>query len=158
MRGAVAGAVGTATMDLVWFTRYKRGGGTQSLPEWELSSGLTWETAPAPAQVGKRLAEGILRRELPEGSAPLVNNAVHWGTGVMWGAVYGIVVGPRPRRRISYGLAYGPFVCLTSYVVLPLAKLYKPIWQYDAKTLAQDFSAHLGYGLGTSVSFAALSR
>lgn len=39
-RGLVAGAVGTAAMDLVWFARYKRGGGTDKLVDWEFSSGL----------------------------------------------------------------------------------------------------------------------
>jgi hypothetical protein len=32
--GAVAGAVGTAAMDLVWFYRYRKGGGQQGLLAW----------------------------------------------------------------------------------------------------------------------------
>ncbi len=159
VRGAIAGLVGTAAMDLVWYSRYQRGGGTQRLHEWEFSSGLTWDTAPAPAQVGKQLAEGVLGKELPPESAPLVNNAVHWGTGVMWGAVYGAVAAAQPTPpSVACGGPFGEFVCLTSYAVLPLMKLYKPIWQYDARTLAKDFSAHLAYGLGTSVACALLSR
>jgi hypothetical protein len=31
--------------------------------------------------------------------------------------------------------------------------LYKPIWEYDPGTLAKDLSAHVVYGLGTSVAF-----
>jgi hypothetical protein len=38
-------------------------------------------------------------------------------------------------------------------VVLPLAGVYKPIWEYDVPTLWQDLSAHLVYGLGTAVTF-----
>jgi len=38
-------------------------------------------------------------------------------------------------------------------VVLPLAGLYKPIWEYDRHTLAKDLSAHLVYGLTTAVVF-----
>jgi hypothetical protein len=34
-----------------------------------------------------------------------------------------------------------------------LAKLYKPIWEYDPKTLADDLSAHLVYGVGTATAF-----
>jgi len=157
VRGAVAGAIGTAAMDLIWYRRYRVGGGDQSLLEWEFASGVTWDSASAPAQVGRRLAEGFLQRPLPDQAAPRVNDAVHWGTGLMWGAAYGIVVGSRPAPRIAYGAVFGPIVCLTSYAVLPLAKLYKPIWQYDAKALAKDFSAHLAFGLGTSASFAALA-
>jgi len=42
-------------------------------------------------------------------------------------------------------------------VVLPLAGLYKPIWQYDAKVLAKDLGAHCVYGLGTAATFRLLS-
>jgi hypothetical protein len=37
-------------------------------------------------------------------------------------------------------------------VILPAAKLYKPIWDYDFNTLANDLSAHLAYGLGTATA------
>ncbi len=39
------------------------------------------------------------------------------------------------------------------YVVLPAAKLYQPIWTYDVKTLADDLSAHLVYGLVTAAAW-----
>jgi hypothetical protein len=32
-----------------------------------------------------------------------------------------------------------------SYVLLPLAGLYRPIWEYDAKVLAKDLGDHLVY-------------
>jgi hypothetical protein len=43
-------------------------------------------------------------------------------------------------------------------VILPAAKLYKPIWDYDAKTLANDLSAHLVYGFATAIARRLLSR
>jgi hypothetical protein len=43
-----------------------------------------------------------------------------------------------------------------SYVILPAAGVYRPIWEYDLRTLWQDFSAHLVYGLGTAAAFRAL--
>jgi hypothetical protein len=42
-------------------------------------------------------------------------------------------------------------------VILPAAKLYEPIWEYDAKTLAKDLSAHLLYGTVTAATFGLLS-
>ena len=73
--GALAGAVGTVAMDLIWFARYCRGGGTSTFIDWEFARGLRdWEAAPAPAQVGKRLVEGFLQRELkPDLAAPMTN-------------------------------------------------------------------------------------
>ena len=159
LRGAVAGAAGTLAMDLVWFGRAKKSGSDQGFTQYEFSSGVTWETAPAPAQVGKRLAEGFLQREMPAEQAPLVNNVVHWATGLSWGVVYGLLMGSRSRRAgIGPGVVFGPLVCLTSYAVLPMAGLYKPIWEYDSATLAKDFSAHLAFGVGTAAAFRALTR
>jgi hypothetical protein len=87
VRGLLAGAAGTAVMDGVWYARYRRDGGTSSFPEWETAVGLdSWEDAPAPAQVGKRVVEGLLQRELKPEKARLVTNLVHWGYGIAWGA------------------------------------------------------------------------
>jgi hypothetical protein len=44
-----------------------------------------------------------------------------------------------------------------SYAVLVPAKLYKPIWEYDAETLWKDLSAHLVYGLATATTFRVLA-
>ncbi|HZA82419.1 MAG TPA: hypothetical protein VFC13_13265 [Actinomycetes bacterium] len=35
-------------------------------------------------------------------------------------------------------------------MLLPLAGLYRPIWEYDAKVLAKDLGDHLVYGLGAA--------
>src|SRR4051812_31361953 len=94
VRGLVAGAAGTLAMDLFLYARYKRGGGTTGFPKWELSTEITsWEQAPAPAHVGKRLIEGLFQQELPKERAPLVNNVTHWGYGMLSGAGYGVVAG-----------------------------------------------------------------
>ena len=53
----------------------------------------------------------------------------------------------------SIGIVFGSIVWATSYVVLPLVKLYKPIWEYDGKTLAKDLIAYLTFGLGTGAAF-----
>jgi hypothetical protein len=159
IRGVVAGIVGTAAMDAFLFGRYRRGGGDSPFPAWEFSAGITsWEDAPAPALVGKRLVEGLFQTELPPTRAPLVNNVMHWGYGILNAVQYGIVVGSLPEPRIRYGVPFGAAVWGGDYVILPAAKLYEPIWKYDAKTLANDLSAHLVYGLGTATALQLLSR
>jgi len=158
VRGLVAGAVGTAAMDALLYRRYRRGGGTSSVDEWELSKGLSsWEQAPAPAQVGRRLVEGLFDLELSPRRVPLVNNVMHWAYGTFNGAQYGIVAGSLPRPRIAYGLVFGATVWGADYVILPAAKLYRPIWEYDRKTLTDDLSAHLVYGLTTAAALRVLS-
>ena len=157
VRGTVAGGCGTAAMDLVWFYRYKRGGGESSFFDWEFSVGLDdWSNASAPAQVGKRLYEAFFQRELSPRWAALTNNVMHWSYGMGWGGIYGIVAGSMRRPRILAGVPFASFVWGISYVILPAAGVYKPIWEYDLRTLWQDFSAHLVYGLGTAAAFRAL--
>jgi uncharacterized membrane protein YagU involved in acid resistance len=132
-------------MDLVWFARSKRGGDDRGFVEWEFSTKPDWNEVSAPGQVGKRVVEGFLQR------------VMHWGYGVLWGVQYGIVAGSLSRRRVAPAMLLGPVVWASSYAVLPLAKLYKPIWQYDAETLAKDLSAHMAYGLATAITFRILT-
>ncbi len=157
--GAAAGAVGTAAMDLLWFSRYRRNGGDSGFIDWEFLAGPnSWDEAPAPAQFGRRLIVGILQRELAPERARLMNNIVHWATGVGWGVAVGLVSGSFPTRRIWHGLILGAGVWAQSYVVLVPAKLYKPMWEYDAETLWKDLSAHLVYGLATATTFRVLTQ
>jgi hypothetical protein len=158
VRGAVAGAAGTAAMDAAKYAQYRRGGGAQPFGAWETSEGLDdWESAPAPANVAKRLVEGLTQHELKAGKARLANNATHWGTGVGWGAAYGVLAGSLPSRKIRHGLLWGTVVWASSYVVLPVLGLYEPIWEYDAATLAKDLGAHLVYGVTSAAVFRVLA-
>jgi len=158
-RGLVAGTIGTAAMDALLFRRYRRGGGDRRVEQWESSAGLSaWEEAPAPAQVGKRLVEGLFQVELPPSRARLVNNLTHWAYGILGGVQYGVVAESLRAPRIVYGLPFGAAVWASGYVILPAAKLYQPIWEYDRKTLAKDLSAHLVYGLATAGALQLISQ
>ncbi|MGH9127662.1 MAG: hypothetical protein ACRDY2_01540 [Acidimicrobiales bacterium] len=154
VRGVVAGAVGTAALDLVGYARYRRGGGEQGLLAWDSSAELAgWDAAPAPALVGKRVVEGLFQIELEPPWARATNNIMHWGYGTGWGAAYGILAGSLRRPGLAVAGLFGPVVWASGYVVLPLARLYKPIWRYDAATLLADLGGHLVYGLTTAVAF-----
>jgi hypothetical protein len=153
-RGLIAATAGTLAMDLTLFRRYKHDGGKDPFRRWEFSGGLhSWEEAPAPAQIGRRIVEGVFQRKLPDTRVPLVNNITHWAYGIFAGAGYGLVAGSLRQPRTGYGAVFGASVWGASYVVLPAAGLYKPITQYDRVTLAKDLSAHLVYGLTTATAF-----
>ena len=157
--GAAAGAAGTAAMDLVGYRRYRKGGGTEGLTPWETAENVNkWADAPAPAQFGKRVFERITGHDLPDHRARSTTNLVHWATGIGWGAQFGLVNGLWRRHQVVLGVLFGPAVWLAGYVILPLAKVYKPIWEYDRATLVKDFGAHMAYGSVTAASFAALAR
>ncbi len=158
MGGVLAGAVGTVCMDTVRYLRYRKAGGTDSPMAWEFPPVENWQQATDPGQVAKRVIEGFTQRELPDRWAWLTSTVAHWGYGSAAGAGYGILVGSLRRQNPVYGLPFAAVVWLTGYVVLPEGGLYKPIWEYDVKTLADDLSAHLAYGAGTGAVFWLVSK
>jgi uncharacterized membrane protein YagU involved in acid resistance len=99
------------------------------------------------------LYETITQRELPASYAALTNNLMHWLYGVGWGGLFGLSVGSVCAARLRQGPLLGALVWLASYVSMPIAGFYKPIWSYDLKTLWDDLSAHLVYGSATAVAF-----
>ena len=156
--GLLAGAIGTVSMDTVRYVKYRRGGGQDSPLAWEFAPVDSWEQAPDPGQVTKRLIEGFTQREIPDRWAWLTSTLTHWAYGSAAGALYGVLAGSMRRPHALYGLPFGATVWVSGYVVLPEAGLYKPIWDYDAKTLASDLSAHLAYGAGTGAAFWLFTR
>ena len=159
-RGLVAGAAGAVVMDLAQFARYRRGGGRSPVRDWEFTVEVDdWSQAPATAQIGRHIVEGVTRRPWPVERAGVTNNVVHWGYCMAWGAVFGLAQSSRRGRlpRAWHGLPLGATVWLSSYVIMPLAGLYRPIWEYDAPVLAKDLGDHLAYGTGVSVAYRLLA-
>jgi hypothetical protein len=154
LSGLVAGAVGTVAMDLVWYARYRRGGGEDGFFKWEFGSAPDeWQKASAPARVGKLLYETVTKAELPESQIGVTTNVMHWAYGTQWGVVLAAGLGANTNLKLWRGPLLGAMVWLASYVSLPVAGFYKPIWSYDPKTLWDDLSAHLVYGTATATSF-----
>ena len=156
-RGVAASALGTLAMDLFLYRRYKRGGGERGFGAWESSTGLaSWDDAPAPAKVGKRMVETVTRRELSPRWARTINNLTHWGYGISAGAPFGVAASALGSTKLRYGLPFGAGVWASGYVTLPLLGVYRPIWEYDLETLGKDLGAHLVYGIGTAPAFRVL--
>jgi hypothetical protein len=156
--GAVAGLAGTVCLDAVHFLRQRRAGGEQDPLKWEFAAVPTWDDAPAPGQVGRRLIEGFTQRKLPDGSAWLISTLMHWSYGAGWGALYGVLAGSMRAPHALYGAPYGAVVWANDYVALPQAGLYEQIWKYDRKTLGVDLGAHVAYGTGTGIAFWLVSK
>jgi hypothetical protein len=158
IRGVEASAVGTLAMDALLYRRYRNGGGGSAFVAWESSEGVeSWDGAPAPALVAKRLLERLIGREVSPRYVRLLNNLTHWGFGLATGAGYGLIVGSR-KSKVRYGLPFGAAVWLGGYVVLPRLGVYEEIWKYDLETLEKDLSAHLVYGAATAAAFSLLAR
>jgi len=146
-RGVVAGVLGTLAMDLLWYSRYRRGGGKDPFGSWEITSRINdWEAAPAPARMGRILVRSATGRDVPVARAAALSNVMHWSYGTTWAAGYAVAVAGRRGRPWWHGPAFGAAVWASDYVTLPLAGVYEPIWRYDAAALWKDLSAHLVFG------------
>ncbi len=154
--GAAAGAVGTLAMDLLWWSRARRGGSDDGFVDWEFSTGAidSFDDASAPGQVGRRAA-AVVGVELADDDAGLTVDVVHWLTGTGYGVALGLL--SDGRRPITSGIATGLAAFLASYATLGAIGIYDPIWDYDRDTLAQDASAHVVFGLAAGLALAALS-
>ncbi len=139
VRGVVAGAAGTALMTAAQTAYYKYTGS---------------ESSSTPAEVGERVIEGVLQREVPV-SEDALNQGMHWAYGTSMGVPFGIVAGSRrePASVLGSGIAFGIAAWGASQVELPAMKLAPPPWEYSASSLATDVGFHLVYGLGTALAF-----
>lgn len=156
LRGFAAGLVGTAAMtayqELVSWTKRSRAGDSGKTD----SSPNDWHQAPAPAQVGKRLIEGLFQYEVSPDRIPLLTHAMHWAYGIGWGGVYGIVQGTAESSPLRHGLVFGTGVWGMSYIELVPMGLYRPPWVYSIQTLATDLSYHLVYGVSVAAAYEVL--
>ena len=53
--GLLAGLMGTVCLDAVQFLKHRRAGGTESPLAWEFAPAQTWEKAPDPGQIARRV-------------------------------------------------------------------------------------------------------
>lgn len=155
LRGLIAGVGGTAAMtayqELVPSGGNADGGEPQSEAE-------RWQRAPAPAQVGNRILEGVFQRQVPADRIPLLTNVMHWLYGTTQGGVYGLVRGTVRADPLVAGILFGAGVWGLSYLQLVPMGIYEPPWRYPAKALALDLSYHLVYGVGVAGVYDGLDR
>lgn len=142
-KGLVAGAAGTAAMTGYQLAVAKlRGSGSSS----------------APAEVGRRIIEGVFHRQVPEDRMDALNNAMHVAYGTSWGPVYGVTQSSLGLPAAHHGALLGTLVWGASLVQLPAMKIAPPVWKTPPLEIALDLSYHLVYGLAVAGAFALLER
>ena len=155
-RGLAAGIVATAaiTVSQEVVSRFR---GRSQFRE-QAKTPRTWADAPAPAQVAKRVSEGVFSYRVTKKQAPVVASVVHWTYGCALGCLFGVMQAKAKPPAVLHGLAFGTVVWAWAYVLLPPLKIYEPIWRYPAGTLAVDLSQHLVFGLTLAGAYEGLER
>lgn len=113
------------------------------------------EPSSTPAEVGKRIIEGVFERQVDDEQMELLNHAMHWVYGTSWGVLYGLAEGTAGARSGRSGALFGLLVWGASLVALPAMKLAPPVWEYPPQELALDLGYHVVYGLGVGAGYAA---
>lgn len=157
-RGVAAGLIGTACMTGLQEVMARRRRRARAMAGHAMDGGDPWEHAPAPAQLGRRIVEGVFQREVPAERIPLFTNAVHWGFGTMMGGAYGLLQGTFAGRSLLRGPLFGLGIWAQSYATLVPLGLYQWPWHYRPGAIVKDVSYHLLYGTGTAAGYELLGR
>lgn len=150
-KGVLAGFAGTALMT-AYQEAVSRARGRSATAE-QLKEPRTWAEAPAPAQVAKKVSEGVFNKRVVKRQAPVITNVVHWSYGAALGGAYGLAASRLQRSAAVQGLAFGTAVWGLAYASLAPLGIYEAPWRYPAKALGIEFSYHLVYGLGVAAAF-----
>jgi hypothetical protein len=145
IRGAIAGAAATWLMDLV----------TTGMLEAQPREVTARERAAQPngmSSVGNLVdrVEAATGFHVPTGRRRPVENVIHYGLGIVPGALYGVVRRFLPFARVGRGLAYGLalFAVNDEYANTKLG-LAAPPKAYPPETHMRGLTGHAVLGLAT---------
>ncbi|MDP9275045.1 MAG: DUF1440 domain-containing protein [Chloroflexota bacterium] len=145
LAGAIAGLVGAYAMErfqALWTETERRARPKQTA--------RAAKDEPATVKAAERVAETVLQTELPEQVKPVAGEAVHYGMGMLSGAIYGAIAELLPIVRAGNGLVFGAVLWWvadeTAVSALGLAKTPSA---YPPSTHAYALSSHFVYGFVT---------
>jgi hypothetical protein len=101
----------------------------------------------ATAKMARKLAQGLLQRDLTDDEMKIAEPLVHYGYGVLAGGVYGALAEITSLAKSGTGSVYATALWLGGdEIAVPKLGLSKPASSYPAKVHAASLAAHLVYG------------
>jgi putative membrane protein len=147
LAGAIAGLVGAYAMErfqALWADTANR-----ARPQQTASAA---KDEPTTVKAAERLTETVFHAELPDEIKPAAGEAVHYGMGMLSGAVYGTIAEIVPIVRAGNGLLFGAVLWwLADNTAVPAVGLSKRPSAYPPSTHAYALSSHLAYGFVTEI-------
>ena len=120
VKGAIAGLAGTAIVSV----------GLQVGPKLMERAGALPEGASDAEQPTEKLAESVAEKtfdtELADGTKMAAGQAIHWGYGTFWGAVYGVVQHELNLPAPVAGALFGGVIGGVASTVVPALNLTPP--------------------------------
>ena len=113
---------------------------------------------PTSRVAARKVAEG-LGYSLDERQLGLATAAVHYGLGLAWGPVYGLLRRHARMRPLAAGLATGAAMSLVvDEALVPALGLSPPNRAFPAVTHVRGFLNHLAYGAAAALTAEAVYR
>lgn len=135
VHGALAGALGAATMTVLRMAAHRAGWIQAMVPQ----AVEVWAKARTPLPWPRRAETHHVADQL-----------LHLGYGGLAGAAYALAQSPRPGARPSRAVELGGLLWIVgSFVLFPALKIARPPWRASPREEAVNLGAHLLYGAVT---------
>lgn len=154
IKGAMAGLAGTAVLTQVM----QRG---PRFMDEKLGVSIAEPETDAPddprAELVERVAAGVLETDISAETKQTASQAIHWGYGALWGAIFGIVQSSLRIPLLVHGTIFGGLVAAVASTVVPAMGL-APSPREQPKTMsAMQFVNHLIFGWAVALTFRVLT-
>ncbi len=158
LAGVLAGAAATAAMDGYWAVVRSEPG---ERPEQKPKRGDDSQEKDEPSTqiMADKLSQAVIGREVPKKHKAEAGVAVHYATGLLWGAAFGALAARVPRVGIVAGLLYGVFIWLAlDEVGLRALTIAPEADEVPLEEHVQALGAHLVFGGATGLAIRLLLR
>jgi hypothetical protein len=136
VHGALAGALGAATMTVMRMFAHRAGWIQAMVPQ----AVEVWAKDRSPFPWPQRAEAHHVADQL-----------LHLGYGGIAGAAYALTQAPRPKAKPSRALELGGLLwAFGSFVLFPALKIARPPWRATPREEAINLAAHLAYGAVTA--------
>ena len=147
----VAGTLASAAMDLYWLLVKANPGDRPEQKPKGPGDGLK-KQQPATQNVADEISEALTGREVPAESKAEAGVAVHYATGLLSGAIFGVAHARWPKLGIVAGLLYGVAIwAMINEGLLRVLNLAPSPKKVPAAEHVQALGAHLVFGASTAL-------
>jgi hypothetical protein len=151
--GAASGLAASWLMDQAQ-ARVISGAGSEATRQREKQA--QGDLEPATVRAAERAA-ALAGRSLSERQKGAAGEAIHYGTGAAFGAIFGVLAARMSAPAIVAGALFGVAVwLLNDETLVPTLGLSKKPWEYPASTHAKALASHLVFGTATGTGFGLL--
>lgn len=158
-KGALAGLAGTAVMTVAMKNvpaLLTQLGLNQNVPARQQPSGGIQPEEPT-EKMARQVSEKVLHTPLQGDQKAIAGQALHWGYGAAWGALYGLTQSQLPGSLHVQGLLFGGLVGTVATTAIPALELAPAPTEQPPQDTAVNFTLHLLYGWVTAATYAMLT-